>query len=74
MLPERARIDALDEAEARRRWSAANGRVFPSIGAGVQGSERLRAAWATLESRYEKTWAAAVKDSMFHHLCAMDLY
>ncbi|MCO5169671.1 MAG: DUF4034 domain-containing protein [Planctomycetes bacterium] len=74
MLPERARIDGLPKDEATRRWRALNARVFPSIPEGREASARLQAAWAKLSARYEGRWAPAVKDSLFHHLCALDLY
>lgn len=73
MLPLRRRIDGLPRDEASRLWKGANARVFPSIPEGGQASARLRAAWAALERRYGAAWTPAVKDSLYHHLCAMDL-
>jgi hypothetical protein len=74
MLVQRARIVGLERDEASRRWSAANRVVFPSIREGKAASARLQAAWAKLEARYGRAWTPAVKDAVFHHLCATDLY
>ncbi len=40
---------------------------------GREGSGRLQAAWGRMQSRYPK-WSPAVKDAIFHHLCALDVY
>lgn len=38
-----------------------------------QASQRLLAAWAKMQRRYP-SWSAEVKDSVYHHLCALDLF
>jgi hypothetical protein len=40
---------------------------------GHQASERLLSAWAHMQQRYPK-WDATLKDSVYHHLCALDLF
>ncbi len=45
-------------------------RAAPGFG---QASARLHAAWTKLEQRYPG-WSPAVKDSLYHHLCALDIY
>ena len=36
-------------------------------------SARLQAAWAQMAARYPD-WPAATRDSIYHHLCALDLF
>lgn len=43
------------------------------IGEGRQGSARLIAAWGRMQARYP-AWSAETRDSIFHHLCALDLF
>jgi hypothetical protein len=40
---------------------------------GRAASGRLLAAWSKMEGRYP-TWDQATKDSIYHHLCALDLF
>lgn len=40
---------------------------------GRAASERLIAAWATMTQRYPE-WSAEMRDSVYHHLCALDLF
>lgn len=40
---------------------------------GRQASARLIAAWGKMRSRYP-SWAPETKDSIYHHLCALDLF
>lgn len=40
---------------------------------GRQASARLIAAWGRMQSRYP-SWSAETKDSIYHHLCALDLF
>lgn len=40
---------------------------------GRQASQHLGAAWSAMEGRYDE-WSPEVKDSIYHHLCALDLY
>lgn len=44
-----------------------------AIPSGRAASKQLFAAWAEMERRYPK-WSPAVKDSIYHHLCALDLF
>ena len=37
-------------------------------------SNRLLAAWSKMEHRYNGAWTPATKDSIYHHLCALDLF
>jgi hypothetical protein len=40
---------------------------------GREASSRLMGAWQTMEGRYP-AWDEATKDSIYHHLCALDLF
>ncbi len=40
---------------------------------GRQASSRLISAWNQMQRRYPR-WSAATKDSIYHHLCALDLF
>jgi hypothetical protein len=40
---------------------------------GREASGRLLAAWAKMAARYP-SWDTATKDSIYHHLCALDLF
>lgn len=44
-----------------------------AIPEGKQASTLLRAAWGKMAARYPR-WDRATKDSIFHHLCALDLF
>lgn len=74
VLTEVSRMQALSPAEQERRFPEILRRLAVSIPEGKQASNRLRAAWAKLEARWGKTWRPAVKDSLFHHLCALDVF
>jgi hypothetical protein len=37
-------------------------------------SNLLLRAWAKMARRYEGAWTAATKDSIYHHLCALDFF
>jgi hypothetical protein len=43
------------------------------ISEGAQASSLLQQAWGTMSSRYP-SMSSAVKDSAYHHLCALDLF
>jgi hypothetical protein len=43
------------------------------VAEGRQASSRLIAAWARMQARYPG-WPAATRDSVYHHLCALDLF
>src|SRR5712691_9711707 len=40
---------------------------------GRQASARLISAWGRMQGRYH-SWAPATRDSIYHHLCALDLF
>jgi hypothetical protein len=40
---------------------------------GRQASARLVSAWARMQARY-RSWSPETKDSIYHHLCALDLF
>ena len=40
---------------------------------GRQASSRLMSAWGRMQARYP-AWSAETKDSVYHHLCALDLF
>jgi hypothetical protein len=40
---------------------------------GRQASARLISAWGRMQSRY-RTWSPETRDSIYHHLCALDLF
>jgi hypothetical protein len=44
-----------------------------AIPEGRQASARLIAAWGKMSARYP-TWSAESRDSIYHHLCALDLF
>ena len=43
------------------------------IAEGRQASVRLISAWSRMQGRYP-SWAPETKDSIYHHLCALDLF
>ena len=52
------------------------GRGMPEVFAvpeGRQASSRLIAGWGKMQARYPG-WSAATRDSIYHHLCALDLF
>jgi hypothetical protein len=55
-----------------RESGAAMAQVY-QIGDGRQASARLISAWGRMQARYP-AWSAETKDSLFHHLCALDLF
>ena len=44
-----------------------------AIGEGRESSRRLIAAWGAMSARYPQ-WDQATRDSIYHHLCALDLF
>jgi hypothetical protein len=44
-----------------------------AIPEGRQASSRLITAWGQMSARYP-SWSEATKDSIYHHLCALDLF
>ncbi|MCO5167935.1 MAG: hypothetical protein M9894_16450 [Planctomycetes bacterium] len=61
-----------DQAVPRRAAGASMEDVH-HIAEGRAASQRLLSAWAAMERRYPR-WSAEVKDSVYHHLCALDLF
>ena len=55
-----------------RRDGADMARVY-QIPEGRQASQRLFSAWARMQSRYP-SWSRQTADSIYHHLCALDLF
>lgn len=64
--------DAASEALSGDGWDAAWAAMF-KVPEGRQASARLQAAWARMQQRYV-SWPAETQDSVFHHLCALDLF
>jgi hypothetical protein len=60
------------EAVARRERGGSMAEVY-AIPQGRQASTKLISAWGRMQSRYP-LWAAETKDSIYHHLCALDLF
>jgi hypothetical protein len=44
-----------------------------SVAEGRQASARLIAAWSRMQARYPG-WPPETRDSIYHHLCALDLF
>ncbi len=40
---------------------------------GRQASRHLFSAWARMQARYP-SWSRETADSIYHHLCALDLF
>ncbi len=55
-----------------RRRGGSMGDVY-KIPQGRQASQRLLSAWARMQSRYA-AWSKETADSIYHHLCALDLF
>jgi hypothetical protein len=45
-----------------------------AIPEGKQASQKLFGAWDEMQKRYWLFWNGPSKDSIYHHLCALDLY
>jgi hypothetical protein len=60
------------KAASLRRSGSGMADVY-RIPEGRQASARLIAAWGKMEGRYP-SWAPETKDSIYHHLCALDLF
>jgi hypothetical protein len=60
------------KAVERRRTGASLSEVY-AIPEGRSASQRLLSAWARMQQRYP-SWSAELKDSVYHHLCALDLF
>jgi hypothetical protein len=55
------------------RTGGASMKEMHTIPEGRQASQWLHAAWAAMEARYG-AWSPEVKHSVYHHLCALDLF
>lgn len=60
------------KAYAQRRSGQSFEQVI-GIAEGRQASGKLQSAWGIMSARYP-SWSAATKDSIYHHLCALDLF
>jgi hypothetical protein len=61
-----------DEAARQRAAGGEVGAIF-EIPQGRAASAKLHHAWGAMQARY-RGWPPALKDSVFHHLCALDLF
>jgi hypothetical protein len=60
------------KAAALRQAGRGMGEAY-SVAEGRQASTRLIAAWSRMQARYPG-WPPETRDSIFHHLCALDLF
>lgn len=61
-----------EKAVEGRRSGASMSEVW-GIPEGRQASARLIAAWGRMQARYPQ-WSRETSDSVYHHLCALDLF
>ena len=61
-----------NKAVAARRAGQSMQQVY-AIGEGHEASRLLFSAWDKMVARYP-SWSAQTKDSIYHHLCAFDLF
>jgi hypothetical protein len=59
-------------ATADRRAGASMEQIY-QLPQGREASAKLMSAWGQMSARYP-SWSAATKDSIYHHLCALDLF
>ena len=64
--------DFFAKAAPLRNGGGSMDAVF-ALAEGHAASARLQAAWGRMAARYP-AWDAATKDSIYHHLCALDLF
>jgi len=60
------------KAAALRQAGGGMDEVY-SVAEGRQASARLIAAWSRMQARYPG-WPPETRDSIYHHLCALDLF
>lgn len=60
------------QAASRRAAGASMAEIY-AIPEGRQASPRLIAAFGRMSARYP-SWTAQTRDSIYHHLCALDLF
>jgi hypothetical protein len=61
------------EAAVARRADGASMDEVLALPAGHEASGKLVHAWGLMSARYG-AWSPEVKDSVYHHLCALDLF
>lgn len=61
-----------EKASAERRGGTPMADLY-RIGEGREASRHLIAAWARMQQRY-RSWPKETADSLYHHLCALDLF
>jgi hypothetical protein len=61
-----------EKAVEARRAAASMDDVW-RIAEGRQASQRLIAAWGRMQARYPQ-WSRETSESVYHHLCALDLF
>lgn len=61
-----------DKAQKRRQQGVPYEEIM-QLPEGRIASQLLMAAWAEMSKRYP-SWSPQVKDSIYHHLCALDLF
>ena len=61
------------EAAVPRRAGGASMQEIYTIPEGHTASSKLIEAWGAIEAKYPG-WSPAVKDSVYHHLCGLDLF
>lgn len=66
-------LRAFFEQAVPLRTGGASMKEMHTIPEGREASQRLHAAWAAMEARYG-AWSPEVKHSVYHHLCALDLF
>lgn len=72
-------VNALDTQMAffakavKARQSGQSAQEVLNIPEGRTASSLLQSAWGSMASRYP-SWSNPVKDSIYHHLCALDLF
>jgi hypothetical protein len=57
-----------------RRAAGESMEAVHTIAEGHTAADRLLHAWSVINARYGKTWAPAVNQSVYHHLCGFDLF
>ena len=68
-----ARILRATQAKLVLLKALGEGRDLPQIAEGRQASARLISAWGRMQARY-LAWSSETSNSIYHHLCALDLF
>jgi len=61
------------DAVALRRDGADMEAVY-AIPTGRRASRLLKRAWGRMDRRYGSLWSRETRESVYHHLCALDLF